>query len=364
MSPRRTWDDDNLTDSEKLERRLKDAVTRIRRDWPEILAAPSNPTQRIRPGGGQTAQIVADDHDDTGADIDATTRLMALIREAQDVLAATCRRIIEDLHITNAKTTPYRTDVIAMCQFVERHAQRLTGQDHDEIGDVADELEDLASNVHAVVDPFKRTHHVVGRCTFVTEGDLPDTAGRFCHGRVEAPLYDTTEATCTGCEQTAPTEWWELVLGVGQNLTDPVTIPALVPILAERLHVTITDRQIRNWSRDGRITPFIPFGPQPEHPPRNRLFIPRLVLDEVARMGKQCANCGKTWHGLGDFCFTCHDMAKGRTKRHAEDKPAYNVGVAPPRAMNRSLPRHPAENDLCPLHDLPRAWCYCRNTAG
>lgn len=387
---RAQWDDDRLTDAQKLERRLQDAVRQIRRDWPEVLDAPSNPTQRI---GGRTSSasgILGDhsapdrvdirgrvswssDHDPGSADIDATTRLMALVRLVQDRLEVHCTRIVRD-RLTRpgqkrrTTTAPYRTDVVGMCKFLDTHSQWLSDQDAEEISDITEELEDLAKDVHGVVDPFKRTHHTVGRCRFVVTkaGDHDPNVEviRFCRGRVEAPLYDTTESTCSRCGLTAPTEWWELVLEVGQNLNEPVTIPALVPILAERLHIDITDRQIRNWARDGKITPFTP-PDDDETLPRHRLFIPRLVLDEVARMGKQCANCGRTWHGLGEFCFTCHDVARGRTSRRADEKPAYNVVVAAPKTIHTAnycviADEHP--DARCTLHDMPKAWCYCRVT--
>ena len=251
-----------------------------------------------------------------------------------------------------------------MCRFIETHAQWLTGQDHTEVNDVAVDLEDLAKDVVEVVDPFRRTHFYVGRCPFVisVDGDLVD---HFCRGRVEAPLYDPTEAVCSNpdhADSTAPMEWWEEVLGLRQNLGKPVTIPKLVPILAERLHITVTDRQVRNWVAAGRIQPYTPYGPQPLH----RVFIPREVLDDLTRMDKLCANCGRVWNGLGEFCLSCYDLAKGRVQTRAVEKPPYSVvTIAPPAAANRAsfcviADEHPSAR--CELHDMPKAWCYCRST--
>lgn len=354
MSPRPHWDDDTLTPAERLQLRLTDAVNSIRRDWHHLIADAAEPSARLG-SGAASAQITADDNDPTDADLDATTRLMALIRSVQDSLIAHCTRVIEERLDINgrpsitAAAAPYRTDVPAMCTFIATHAEWLTTQDHDEITDVATELTQYARQVHNTVDPHRREHHPLGPCPFIVDD-------RFCRGRVQIPLATPTEAACTSCDQTADVAWWEDVLGLASTLTKPVTIPDLVPILSERLHLTITDRQLRNWVRDGKISEHVAYGPQPKH----RVFLPRTILDEVARMGRECPACGTPWHGIGDVCPSCYPIVHGRTKTYATEKPAYAVGIAPPRTINQAAPRRPEERDRCTLHDLPKVWCSCR----
>lgn len=298
--------------------------------------------------------MVEDDHLDSEADIDRATRVVSLRRFTVDVLNGWSRVVMEDRPVT--KALPDGKDALSMCRFLETHAQWLSG--HEAAEDVCNELGDLAQRIRQAVAPYRKEWLYLGDCPFVIED-------WFCAGRVRSRIGgETDEASCSDCGQVALVEWWEDVLGIGVD-PRPVTIPALVPILRDRLKITVTERTLRNWARDGRITPLAPFGPEPKH----RRFDPRVVLDQVSHMDRECPMCGREWHGRGATCARCFTAMKSARPSRAGDQrptpaPHATVGWCPwPRNTVRDS--HDTDRpERCHYSDLPLNQCACgRHTA-
>lgn len=194
-----------MTDSQILEQRITDALATIRREWDHMLPVGPAP---IRYGIGRQAQIMADDHADTGADIDAGTRLVSLRREVCDCLNGWSHVVMEDRPVT--KALPDGLSVPSMADFLQRHAQWMSG--HDAAPDMADEVEALAQKVIWHVAPPAKDWLVLGDCPFVVED-------WFCHGQVR--WYDDPDRlpACTDCGQAAVIQWWEEVLQVVPTVT-------------------------------------------------------------------------------------------------------------------------------------------------
>ena len=344
------------TPVQEHEDRISRAAASIRRDWPHMLPT-SAPGRRIG-GGSRSATITSADQTmelKPAQDIDPMTRLVSLRRYVTDCLNGWCRVVMEDRDIT-AKALPLGDDVPGMCAFLERHANWLGPQDYAR--DLADELGSLQRAVHAVVDPPKRDRHRLGRCPFVLTDD--DGAAWSCDGRVQVAIDEDAEtATCTHCRQSGPVAWWEDVLGIvvgGVNLDESVRPQRMVDILRDRLHVTITERTLRNWCRAGKVTPLVPFGPQPKEP--RYWLTPRTVLDEVAHMDRQCPMCGRLFSRGGDVCLRCRDALWNARSRYADERPAYIVGSAAPKvAALESCAID--ERTVCAFSDLPARWCGC-----
>ena len=326
----------------------------IRRGWPHMLPEDA-PAQRLGRASVSAGILREGDDDDTSEDdLDQQTLLMHRRRNAMEVLNGWCRAVMEDRDITNPKSLPLGSDVDAMCRFIERQADWIGWQEF--ATDCRDELEEIAETVGAYSDPWRREFHRVGACTFVVDD-------RFCNGTVRVQIgADESEATCSGCEQVAPIEWWEEVMGVVVHV-EPVGAQALASILADRLKVTVTERTVRNWCRDGRLTPWIPFGPQPNPQDKPRYwFDARRAVEEVALMDRPCSMCGTLWSGKGPVCSRCYATVQRSSPKYAEPR---NV-LAPIKVRAVRLPDPPrveGEKVLCPGSDLPMAWCGCRRHA-
>ena len=271
------------TETEALEQRITDALTTIRREWPHMLPVGPPP---VRTGTGQSARITADDHATTGTDIDPSTRLVSLRREVATELARWCRRVIKDRPIT---ATPVDgSDVPAMCTFLERHAQWLSGhRDADEAADrIAGCTPDCEARtlvtthsctglVHAirkhtpppVVDkplPPKPRH--IGTCPLEWESETEDGAleMRECGGNVRAfpsPYTDPTRAeqmsqqlpTCDNCGTAATVDWWYQEMHGQYGVSHLVTVDELIAVIAVRLDYIATRGQVRVWQHRGKI---------------------------------------------------------------------------------------------------------------
>jgi len=322
----------------EIEHRMKDSPATITRHWDALLVMPGGSGA----GGSRSTLITADDHDPTDADIDRATRIVSLRRFVRDVLNGWSRVVMEDRPVE--KALPDGQDVPAMCRFLETHAQWMSG--HEAADDCESELADLAQRVKAIAEPRKRDWIYLGDCPFVVED-------WFCSGSVRVPIgSDGAEATCSDCGQVGPTIWWEDVLGIRVDV-HPVPLPALVPILAQRLHVDVTDRTLRNWVRDGLLSVHsVADG--------TRLFDPRRACEEVSHMNRSCAVCGRTWSGEGEtcspLCFAVQASAKpgrGEARRHT---PA-PVSLRPRRVVPDS---HDTDRpERCHFSDLPLDQCAC-----
>ena len=306
-----------LTDAEHYTSRLRRAVHEIRRAWPDMLPTQA-PAQRITASRSRASGVAgdhsapkisevtgrpcwpADNRADNG-DIDPLTRVVDLRTQITLSLNGWCRAVMEERPITNSRALPLGDDVRGMCSFLDRHADWAGQQDWADAA--CDELEPYARAATATVDPPKRERHVIGPCPFVTTGDDPEIHNQFCRGIVTMRIGgDDDEATCSSCDRTGPPRWW-MVDVMRQNL-DPLTPEQCVKMLSARLHVTITGRTLRNWIRAGRVTPLPIYGPEPKTP---RYWLdPHSVLDEVARMDRECPTCGRQWSGAGVVCARCY----------------------------------------------------------
>lgn len=341
------------TETQKLGDDIEQFASDIRRGWAHMLpdAAPAQRMGRSSP----TALITAeDDHDPAEDDLDPTVLLMHRRRNAVEVLNSWCRAVMEDRPITNPKSLPAGNDAVGMCEFIERQADWLGWQDY--ATDCRDELADIARQVGAYSDPWRREFHRVGACPFVVDDG-------FCNGTVRVQIgADESEAKCSSCEQVAPIEWWEDVMGVVVNV-DPVSAQELATILAARLKVTVTERTVRNWARVGRLTPWIPFGPQPDPEWKPRyLFDARRAVEEVALMDRPCTMCGRLWSGRGPVCGRCYLVVSNANPAYAEPRDTM-VPIKVHREKVLSAPKVAGERDRCTLSDLPVAWCACVNHA-
>ena len=339
------------TETQRISDDIAKHAASIRRGWPHMLPEDA-PAQRMGRASASAGILREGDDDDTAeGDLDPHTLLMHRRRNTMDVLNAWCRAVMEDRDITNPKSLPIGTDVEAMCKFIERQAEWIGWQEF--ATDCRDELDEIASQVGAYSDPWRREYHRVGACPFVVED-------RFCNGTVRVQIgADESEATCSGCEQVAPIEWWEEVMGVVVHV-EAMRAQALAAILADRLKVTVTERTIRNWCRDGRLTPLIAFGPQPLKP--RYWFDARRAVEEVALMDRPCTICGRLWSGRGAACGRCYAAVTHSRAQYAEPR---NM-LAPVKVTVMRLPdppKRPEEATLCPGSDLPEAWCGCRRHA-
>lgn len=328
---------------------IKASLSTITRHWDALLAmaTPSG----ARAGGPKGALITADDHDPTDADMDRATRVVSLRRFATDVLNGWSRVVMEDRPVT--KALPDGHSVPSMAAFLQVHAQWLSG--HEAADVCASELKELAAQLPARTDPPRKEWHRLGDCPFVVED-------RFCSGRVRVRIGgDEQTAACSRCEQAGPVQWWEEVLGI-RPIERIVGAVDLARILHDRLHITVTERTVRNWAREGRITPHTPFGPQPKTP--RWWFNPRDVLDEVARMDRQCPMCGRVWSGQGDVCSRCYGaMQSARPRQRSEHRhtpAARSLTGWCPWPRNVVPDSHDTDRpERCHWSDLPLDQCAC-----
>lgn len=272
------------TETQHLEQRITEALVTIRREWPAMMPLGASSG---RPGSGaKSTLITADDHDDTGLDIDRHTRLVSLRREVTTELAQWCRLVIEDRPVT--ATAVNGLDVPAMCVFLERHAQWLSG--HRDAEDAADRIAGCTSDceasalvashscaglVHAVrrhTPPpiverarMPRPRHI-GTCPIEWEAETDDghLEMRECGGDVRAfpaPYVDPTRAeqvaqplpTCHKCGTSATVDWWYHEMYGQHGVSHLVTVDELIAVIAVRLDYIATRGQIRVWKHRGKI---------------------------------------------------------------------------------------------------------------
>lgn len=224
-----------LAEAAEHARRIRAAIGHLADAWPHML--PTGPAP-IRYGVGKQAQITAHDHAQTSADIDASTRLVSLRREAQDTLAGWVVYVAATRPVR--KAVPNGQDVPGMCAFLRRHAEWISWQ--DTAPRAARRLEGIARRAHAHVHPPRKDYLVLGDCPFVHDG-------MFCRGRVQ--WYDEPGRlpACTECDQAAVVEWWEAVLGV----VPTVTWAGLQDFIRRQFGRTVSRSTLRQWKRRGII---------------------------------------------------------------------------------------------------------------
>lgn len=286
------------TETQQLEQRITEALVTIRREWDAMLpvGAPGR-----SPGGAKSAGIVGDnsapvivnghphwraDHIDDSHDIDRHTRLVSVRREVVTELAQWCRLVIADRPVT--ATAVNGSDVPAMCAFLERHAQWLSG--HRDAEEAADRIagcdtgceaqgltpshscHGLAQKVRKhtpppIVDkPRKPRPHHIGTCPIEWEAEDDDgnPVMRECGGEVRAyptPFDDPTREeqikqplpTCAKCGTEAHIDWWYREMYGKHGLSHLVTVDELIVVIAARLEYIATRGQIRVWKHRGKI---------------------------------------------------------------------------------------------------------------
>ena len=334
------------TSTADLEEQILRALADIRKHWHALL--PDAPGA-IRPTRAAARRLYTlPDDDESGADLPRLDVTVDLRREVTLALNGWARVIVEDRALT--KVIPNGADTLGLVAFLERHAQWFSG--HEAAPEAADELTGWAEEVRAAAEPRKRDWVILGPCPFVIEE-------RFCPGRVRSAIHDGAWAHCSEHGEEAITEWWEQVLGIDTLPKDLIGPKEVADLLAQRLFIRVTHRTVLNWTKGGRLTQHVAFGPQPETPrcTTHSVYDARLVLDEAARMGRACATCGNEFAGRGDQCARCIS-ATPTAARHAEPKPAFIIGIAPRRPKVED-PTDTDRPERCHWSDLIIGQCAC-----
>lgn len=209
-----------MTDTQILEQRITDALVTIRRDHGLLL--PTRPAGSM-PGLKRSASLIkhADDSE-RGDDIDMLTRRIDASHHVTVMVNGWVRLAAEDFDIT--ETLPDGFDVVAMCTFLERWAQRCSW--HAAAEDMVQELEDQVAIIRQYVPELVRiedyrpqpTRRLIGRCTEEVEHE--DETISACAGRVFAypdgdgsgtDEHDVNDpwATCERCGSRAVTSVWQ-----------------------------------------------------------------------------------------------------------------------------------------------------------
>ena len=338
-----------MTDNYELTGTIRRSLHDIKTHWDAMLT----PTSSAGQGGSASARITLEDHDERESDIDRATRVVSLRREVIDVLNAISRWVAEDRPVTSA--LPNGGDAESMIEFVDRHAEWIADRDSEDGGFESTRLKDLAARVVNLTAPPRKEWHYLGACPLELNDPEEGYDPEACNGRVRVPIGgDQSEAICSRCDQHASIRWWEEAMG---KLDQVVGAADMAQIIFTSLHVQVTERTVRNWARQGRITHFVPFGPQPAE--IRWWFAARSVLDEVARMDRDCPMCGRVWSGKGEVCSRCYHHLQVSRPTRAQPKlstPA-PVSLRPARAI-------PDAGDLdrperCHWSDLPLAQCAC-----
>lgn len=128
-----------------------------------------------------------------------------------------------------------------LARFLDVWALHLAEQLPDEAVVAERDLDGHARRLRAFALPNRRDWVKLGRCPFVVEGV-------FCRGEVRG-YGEEGQATCTGCEQYGPTEWWEEVLigAVGDTLTHD----QLIPFIHRTFGRAVKRATLRTWLRRG-----------------------------------------------------------------------------------------------------------------
>jgi len=226
----------------ELEASMLASLSAITRQWDAMMI----PTSGGGQGGSQTARITADDHAETEADIDRTTRLVSLRRFATDVLNGWTRVVMEDRPVSQA--LPDGTNAPSMCAFLTTHAQWMSG--HEAAADCAEELSQVARKVTALVQPKRKTHMDLGTCPLKFETDTP------CGGKVRAwPRSEDRDgevmAQCRTCGTEAVATWWEAQMFDDAELKVWLTDGDLVTFVHRTWGKVIKEGTVRQWVRRG-----------------------------------------------------------------------------------------------------------------
>lgn len=268
---------EHLTESQHLEQRITQALVTIRREWDALRLGPPS----SRPGGGsKSAQITADDHNrggwhvlgDSVIDVDAMTRLSALRRTVTEVLNSWSRVIVEDRimptieHMTAQEIREYLTKVAprgdhapAMCVFLERHAQWMSG--HEAAEDMVDEVEGLATGVTRFTQPQRRQWINLGSCPLEIEAETDDGLAMVtCGGQVRAwPRAEDRDgevmARCRRCGIEAVPSWWEARMFDDPELRVLLTAEEVVGFVHRAYGKVIKAATVRQWDKRGTIEP-------------------------------------------------------------------------------------------------------------
>ena len=303
---------------------------------------------------------------------------------------------MEDRKITNPKSLPLTNDAHAMSAFISRHAEWIVNDSDPAEGiaeAVLDELSECANAIERIAAPKAREWRHLGRCPFLypqlpelSPGESYEPAPSHadpctrlahtlmpygaCEGRVRVRIgADDDEAVCSDCEQRGPIAWWEEVLGVTPKL-QVVDVRTMTQILADRLHVTVSESQLRRWASQGRVRVHVPFGPIPNPTKTSRIwFNVREALDDVATANRECPTCGRTYSGAGLTCAHCYGAARNGPRFVDNTPPPYPARVLPatpnppqpayPSCAIRMRPGYMAQQERCSHTDLPAAWCAC-----
>lgn len=232
----------------ETETSIKASLTTIATHWDALLAT-ATPSGHASGGGSRGTLITAEDHADTDADIDRTTRVVSLRRFATDVLNGWSRVIMEDRPVT--KALPDGSHVPSMAAFIDVHAQWLSG--HEAAPDCAAELATIAAKVATVVAPTRKEWISLGACPVEVEFD-PERGVEVCAGQVRAwPRAEDREgetmARCRRCGTEAVASWWERQMFTNPELRQWLTDADLVPFLHSTFGIVVKEATIRQWVR-------------------------------------------------------------------------------------------------------------------
>lgn len=241
------------TEAQAIEERLLEALTTIRACWGAMLPKAA-PVQRIG-GGSRSTRITLADDDSRGGDIDPTTRLVSLRREAMDLLNSWSRVVMEDRPVERA--LPDGRDVLAMVAFLETHARWMSG--HEAGRDCADEVTVLARTIRAVVLPPRRDTMLLGACPLEVLDEETGVMAR-CTGKVryrEDHRDAAGEAmpTCSGCGVEAVVAWWEERMFDDVELRVSLTDEEVVAFIHRAFGQVIQQATVRQWVRRGWLVP-------------------------------------------------------------------------------------------------------------
>lgn len=325
-----------MTSTADTEDRIVKACRTIAVMWPAML--PTTPHAGVGHASPKALITQADDSD-------STVDLPRI-----DVLADLRHRVALDLHfyartLVNERQLSHHlpkraADAPGMAKLLERHARWWSG--HELANDMVTDLEQHAHDCSNATFPRKRERIKIGACTW-------------CGEEVWAKP-GTDEVTCRACGCTGGVAEWADAIGD----LPLVTLPQLARTLQRRMGMRVTDRTLRRWHTDGILQRHIPFGPQPEHPPRWPVFDQLLAMRAIANLYRACPMCGQPWAGSGWECLRCRAAAPERPTRARRRAPAparpreQMPVVALTPEMEEQLKTH-----RCPETGLPLAWCAC-----
>ena len=240
------------TETQRIGDDIATAMRNLRRDWPHMLPRGGNV---VAPGWESNTGVRLDDHDPRESDTRRIDRIMSRRRFAQDQLNGWCRVVMEDRPITNAATLPLGTDVLGMAEFIERHAEWMSG--HEAAQDCRDELVDLAHHCHLIASPPRRESMSIGTCP-LEQPTGPEAVLTECGGDVRVRLVADERpgeayAACNRCGEVAVASWWAERMFLDGEGSPLVNYAELIAVIAYRLEVVVTHEQVRKWKDRGKI---------------------------------------------------------------------------------------------------------------